>query len=49
MPFAALSSIKAPVLVISADRDAIQLEHSIKTFRNVPNYQLFISPVATHY
>jgi len=49
IPFTDLKSIKAPVLVMSGDRDAIQLEHTIKIFQNIPNSQLFIMPGATHY
>lgn len=49
IPFTALNSINAPVLVMSGDRDAIQLEHTIKIFQNIPNSQLFIMPGTTHY
>lgn len=44
-----LQKIKCPVLVMSGDRDAITLEHSIKIFYNIPNSNLFVMPGATHY
>lgn len=49
IPFTALNNIQAPVLVMSGDRDAIQLEHTVKIFQHIPNAQLFIMPGATHY
>ncbi|MFT3796356.1 alpha/beta fold hydrolase [Flavobacterium sp.] len=47
--YAALAKIKVPVLVMSGDRDAIKLEHSIKIFQNIPKANLFIMPGATHF
>lgn len=44
-----LHKIKCPVLIMSGDRDAIKLEHSIKIFNNIPNSNLFVMPGATHY
>ena len=44
-----LQKIKCPVLIMSGDRDAIKLEHSIKIFNNIPNSNLFVMPGATHY
>jgi len=44
-----LQKIKCPVLVMSGDRDAIRLEHSIDIFNNIPNSNLFVMPGATHY
>ena len=44
-----LQKIKCPVLIMSGDRDAIRLEHSIKIFHNIPNSNLFVMPGATHY
>jgi pimeloyl-ACP methyl ester carboxylesterase len=44
-----LQKIKCPVLIMSGDRDAIRLEHSIKIFDNIPNSNLFVMPGATHY
>ncbi len=43
-----LQKIKCPVLIMSGDRDAIRLEHSIKIFNNIPNSNLFVMPGATH-
>ncbi|GAB3413158.1 hypothetical protein GCM10027516_02030 [Niabella aquatica] len=47
--FSEVKSIKAPVLVMAGDRDAIRLEHTTAIFQNIPNAQLFIMPGATHY
>ena len=44
-----LKKIKCPVLIMSGDRDAIRLEHSIKIFNSIPNSNLFIMPGATHF
>jgi len=44
-----LKKIKCPVLIISGDRDAIRLEHSLKIFYNIENSNLFVMPGATHY
>jgi pimeloyl-ACP methyl ester carboxylesterase len=44
-----LSEIKCPVLIMSGDRDAIRLEHSVKIFGAIPNSNLFIMPGATHF
>ena len=44
-----LQKIKCPVLIMSGDRDAIKLEHSLKIFNNIPNSNLFVMPGATHY
>jgi len=44
-----LKKIKCPVLIMSGDRDAIRLEHSIKIFNNIANSNLFVMPGATHY
>ena len=44
-----LQKIKCPVLIMSGDRDAIRLEHSIKIFTNIANSNLFVMPGATHY
>jgi len=47
--YSALSKIKAPVLIMSGDRDAIKLEHTVKIFQNIPKANLFIMPGATHF
>ncbi len=44
-----LEKIKAPVLIMSGDRDVIRLEHSIKMFYHIENSNLFIMPGATHF
>ncbi len=44
-----LQKIQCPVLVMSGDRDAIKLEHSIKIFRSIPRANLFVMPGATHF
>ena len=44
-----LQKIKCPVLIMSGDRDAIRLEHSMKIFNNIPNSNFFVMPGATHY
>ena len=44
-----LQKIKCPVLIMSGDRDAIRLEHSIKIFNNIENSNFFVMPGATHF
>lgn len=44
-----LHKIKCPVLIVSGDRDAIRLEHSLKIFYNIENANLFIMPGSTHF
>ena len=44
-----LKQIKSPVLVMTGDRDAIKLEHSLRIFRNIPRSNLFVMPGATHF
>ena len=44
-----LKRIKAPVLVLSADRDLIQEEHSVFIYRNIPKSNLCIFPRETHW
>ena len=39
-----LARISQPVLVISGDRDAITLEHTLKIFRALPNSELCVLP-----
>lgn len=48
IPFSELQKIKAPVLVVSGDRDILRLEHTVKIFQNIPNSQLCIMPGTTH-
>jgi len=44
-----LAQIKAPVMVVSGDRDAVQLEHSIRIFRAIPNSNLCVLPASSHF
>ena len=44
-----LKKIKCPVLIMSGDRDAIRLEHTIRIFNHIANSNLFVMPGATHY
>jgi len=44
-----ISKIEIPVLIMSGDRDAIKLEHSVKIFNNIKKSNLFIMPGATHF
>lgn len=43
-----LARIAQPVLVISGDRDAITLEHTLKIFRALPNSELCVLPGTDH-
>ena len=43
-----LGTIKAPVLVMSGDRDVIRLSHIIEIFRAIPKSQLAVLPGSTH-
>jgi pimeloyl-ACP methyl ester carboxylesterase len=47
--FNELSKIKIPVLIMSGDRDAIRLEHTLEIFNHIENSNLFIMPGATHF
>lgn len=49
IPFEELNKIKADVLIMSGDRDAIPLEHTLKIFKSIPNSNLCIIPGATHF
>jgi pimeloyl-ACP methyl ester carboxylesterase len=44
----ALEAITAPTLVLAADHDVIQDEHTVDIFHHIPNSQLAIFPNATH-
>lgn len=44
-----LQKIKCPVLIMSGDRDAIRLEHSIEIFDNIENSNFVVMPGATHF
>jgi pimeloyl-ACP methyl ester carboxylesterase len=43
-----LATITQPVLVISGDRDAITLEHTLKIFHALPNAELCVLPGTDH-
>jgi pimeloyl-ACP methyl ester carboxylesterase len=43
-----LANIKQPVLVISGDRDAITLEHTLKIFHALPDAELCVLPGTDH-
>jgi pimeloyl-ACP methyl ester carboxylesterase len=43
-----LANISQPVLVISGDRDAITLEHTLKIFHALPDAQLCVLPGTDH-
>jgi len=45
---AELGSIKAPTLVMAADRDLMTLEHTLALFQALPNAQLCVVPGTTH-
>lgn len=47
--YAQLAQIKAPVMVMAGDRDAIRSEHTLRIFEAIPNSQLCILPGATHF
>lgn len=44
-----LEGIAAPVLIISGDRDAVRLNHSVEIFTHIPNANLSIWPGSTHF
>jgi pimeloyl-ACP methyl ester carboxylesterase len=49
IPATALSRIKVPILLMSADGDAITLEHIVEMYRAIPKANLLVLPAATHY
>ena len=48
IPTKALSRIQIPILLMSADGDAITLEHILEMYRALPKANLLIMPAATH-
>ena len=44
-----LSNIKAQVLIMAGDEDAIKLEHILDIYHHIPNAHLLIMPCATHF
>jgi pimeloyl-ACP methyl ester carboxylesterase len=49
IPVADLRKIRAPFMVMMGDRDAVQIEHSVEIFRNIPKGFLFVMPASTHF
>lgn len=47
--FKELHDIKCPVLIISGDRDAVRLSHTVKIFENIRQSQLCVLPGTTHF
>lgn len=47
--YAQLAKISAPVMILSGDRDAVLLEHSIRIFKAIPNSNLCVLPATTHF
>jgi len=47
--FEALNRISAPTLIISGDRDAVRLSHSVRIFESIPNSNLSVLPATTHF
>jgi pimeloyl-ACP methyl ester carboxylesterase len=43
-----LSAIRAPALVVAADRDLMTIDHTMELFKAIPGAQLMIVPAATH-
>jgi pimeloyl-ACP methyl ester carboxylesterase len=48
LSLALLSKIEQPVLVISGDRDAITLEHTLQIYQTLPNSELCVLPGTDH-
>jgi pimeloyl-ACP methyl ester carboxylesterase len=48
LSLALLAKISQPVLVVSGDRDAITLEHTLKIFHALPDAQLCVLPGTDH-
>ena len=48
MSLSLLSKITQPVLVISGDRDAITLEHTLQIFHALPTAELCVLPGTDH-
>lgn len=49
LDFAELTGITAPTLIISGDRDAVRLAHTVKIFESIPNANLSVLPATTHF
>ena len=44
-----LASIQAPFLIIQGDHDFVRIEHSVETYKTIPNGELAIIPDAGHF
>lgn len=44
-----LASIQAPILIIQGDHDFVRIEHSVETYKTIPNAELAIIPDAGHF
>ena len=49
IPDSSLNTIKIPVLVATADHDAISLEHSVRIYKNIKNAQFAVLNNASHF
>jgi len=45
---AELSRVQARTLIVSADDDAIALEHTLDLYRNIPDAELAVVPGTSH-
>lgn len=48
IPFEQLKKIQAEILIMSGDRDAVPLSHTVDIFKHIPNAQLCVIPGSTH-
>ena len=48
LSFEMLHTIRAPVLVMSGDRDMIRLEHTLQIYRAIPGAKLWVLPGTGH-
>jgi pimeloyl-ACP methyl ester carboxylesterase len=44
-----LASIQAPFLIIQGDNDFVRIEHSVETYKTIPNAELAIIPDTGHF
>ena len=44
-----LASIQGPFLIIQGDNDFVRIEHSVETYKTIPNAELAIIPDAGHF
>jgi pimeloyl-ACP methyl ester carboxylesterase len=48
LPLEALTRIIAPTLVVSADDEAVKLEHTIEMYRTIPDAEFAVVPGTSH-